>query len=48
MHNLHNDTWTPTFQDIVCIKDESIDQDFGLDNISKSQWMKELPRGARL
>jgi len=48
MHKLLNDNWTSTTQDIVCEKDESIDQEFGLDNISKSQWMKELPRGANL
>lgn len=48
MHKLLDETWTPIIQDIVYIKDESIDQEFGLDNISKSQWMKELPQSADL
>jgi len=48
MHKLLDDTWTSTTQNIVCKEDESIDQEFGLDNISKSQWMKELPRSVKL
>jgi hypothetical protein len=44
MHQFPDETWITRSQEITSSNHAYIYQAFGLDNISKAQWMRELPR----